>query len=173
MFFFSDLKYKERITALFHLNHFFINDRARAQPVIGRSILNFNIPLGNSPRAFKILKISSFKFPPPTPGKNLCSNTPLVYKSLLNDSFCDQRMLQNLVNHIIVFWCRCLVFRWYVSFFNVKLYSKPFPHESDSTSNSLCILLVQLSYPIETRFKFPTPGARTTVKYLRAGLEGC
>ena len=59
-----------------------------AQPVIGRSIRNFNIPLGNSPRAFKILKISSFKFPSPTPGKNLCSNTPLVYKSLLNDSFC-------------------------------------------------------------------------------------
>ena len=54
-----------------------------------------------------------------------------------------------------------------------KLYSKPFAHESDSTSNSLCILLVQLSYPIETRFKFPTPGQRTTVKYLRAGLEGC
>ena len=54
-----------------------------------------------------------------------------------------------------------------------KLYSKPFAHESDSTSNSLCILLVQLSYPHRDEVQIPNPRGTDDSQNLRAGLEGC
>ena len=65
-------------------------------------IQNFNIPAGATPRVFELLKIGSFKFPPPflppPPRTKLRSNVPLKHKFLFKNLWvfnkcCNEKFL--------------------------------------------------------------------------------
>ena len=62
-----------------------------------RLIQNFNIRAGATPRVIELLKIGSFKFPPPflpPPRTKLRSNVPLKHNFLFENSLSVQQMLK-------------------------------------------------------------------------------
>ena len=84
--------------ASFSLGHCHFYVHSTKELMKRRLIQNFNIPAGATPRVFELLKIGSFKFPPPflplPPRTKLRSNFSLKHNSLFNNSLNVQQMLK-------------------------------------------------------------------------------
>ena len=96
--------------ASFSYGHCYFYVHSTKELIKRRLIQNFNIPAGATPRVFELLKIGSFKFPPPfpppsPPGQNFVQ----MFHSSTNFY---SRIFECSTNVVIKsFWCCCWVFR--------------------------------------------------------------
>ena len=93
-----------------------------------RLIQNFNIRAGATPRVIELLKIGSFKFPPPflppPPRTKLRSNVPLKHNFLFENSLSVQQMLKETTVKSRSSRLECIGVYWSEHSESVKQYAR-------------------------------------------------